>query len=75
MVKLNDLFPFRCLGAGNLDAKLAELRLGSGDGLAAFLSENPREAEAIIAKCFLSAQARIAARTVRASILRKGALT
>ena len=45
-----------------------------GDSFMAFLSENPREAEAIIAKCFLSAQARIAARTARASILRKGAL-
>ncbi|MFA6306216.1 MAG: DNA topoisomerase (ATP-hydrolyzing) subunit B [Patescibacteria group bacterium] len=45
-----------------------------GDSFAAFLQENPRQAEAIIAKCFLSAQARIAARTARASILRKGAL-
>ncbi|MDD4271791.1 MAG: DNA topoisomerase (ATP-hydrolyzing) subunit B [Patescibacteria group bacterium] len=45
-----------------------------GDSFAAFLQENPREAEAIVAKCFLSAQARIAARTARASILRKGAL-
>jgi len=45
-----------------------------GDSLAAFLQENPRQAESIIAKCFLSAQARIAARTARASILRKGAL-
>jgi DNA gyrase subunit B len=45
-----------------------------GDSFATFLQENPREAEAIVAKCFLSAQARIAARTARASILRKGAL-
>ncbi|MDD4901256.1 MAG: DNA topoisomerase (ATP-hydrolyzing) subunit B [Patescibacteria group bacterium] len=45
-----------------------------GDNFTAFLNENPRQAEAIIAKCFLSAQARIAARTARASILRKGAL-
>ncbi len=45
-----------------------------GDTFSAFLQENPREAEAIVAKCFLSAQARIAARTARASILRKGAL-
>jgi DNA gyrase subunit B len=45
-----------------------------GDSFTAFLQENPREAEAIIGKCFLSAQARIAARTARASILRKGAL-
>ncbi|KKS35403.1 MAG: gyrase subunit B protein [Parcubacteria group bacterium GW2011_GWC2_42_12] len=58
---------------GNADVK-TYLEQIFGDGLAAFLQENPREAEAIIAKCFLSAQARIAARTARASILRKGAL-
>ncbi len=39
-----------------------------------FLEEHPREAEAIIGKCILAAQARIAARTARATILRKGAL-
>jgi len=45
-----------------------------GDAFTSFLQEHPREAEAIIGKCLLSAQARIAARTARASILRKGAL-
>jgi len=45
-----------------------------GDAFSNFLNENPREAEAIISKCILSAQARIAARTARATILRKGAL-
>ncbi len=45
-----------------------------GDGLTSFLNEHPREAESIIGKCVLSAQARIAARTARATILRKGAL-
>jgi DNA gyrase subunit B len=45
-----------------------------GDGFSNFLSEHPREAQAIIGKCVLSAQARIAARTARATILRKGAL-
>lgn len=45
-----------------------------GDGLTSFLNEHPREAENIIGKCVLSAQARIAARTARATILRKGAL-
>ncbi|MDO9399577.1 MAG: DNA topoisomerase (ATP-hydrolyzing) subunit B [bacterium] len=45
-----------------------------GDSFNAFLEEHPKEAEAIIGKCCLSAQARIAARTARASILRKGAL-
>jgi len=58
---------------GNADVKTYVEQV-FGDALATFLSENPREAEAIIAKCFLSAQARIAARTARASILRKGAL-
>ncbi|MDD4332877.1 MAG: DNA topoisomerase (ATP-hydrolyzing) subunit B [Patescibacteria group bacterium] len=45
-----------------------------GDAFQIFLEEHPREAEAIIGKCVLSAQARIAARTARATILRKGAL-
>ncbi len=45
-----------------------------GESFAIFLEEHPKEAEAIIAKCVLSAQARIAARTARASILRKGVL-
>ncbi|MDD3711070.1 MAG: DNA topoisomerase (ATP-hydrolyzing) subunit B [Patescibacteria group bacterium] len=45
-----------------------------GEAFSTFLEENPKEAESIIGKCFLSAQARLAARTARASILRKGAL-
>jgi DNA gyrase subunit B len=45
-----------------------------GETFTIFLEEHPKEAEAIISKCVLSAQARIAARTARASILRKGAL-
>ncbi|MEA3463606.1 MAG: DNA topoisomerase (ATP-hydrolyzing) subunit B [Patescibacteria group bacterium] len=45
-----------------------------GEAFAIFLEEHPKEAEAIIGKCVLSAQARIAARTARATILRKGAL-
>jgi len=45
-----------------------------GESFNIFLEEHPKEAEAIIGKCLLSAQARIAARTARASILRKGAL-
>jgi DNA gyrase subunit B len=45
-----------------------------GDAFSHFLAEHPKEAEAIIGKCVLSAQARIAARTARATILRKGAL-
>jgi len=45
-----------------------------GESFAIYLEEHPKEAEAIIGKCVLSAQARIAARTARATILRKGAL-
>ena len=45
-----------------------------GESFAIFLEEHPKEAAAIIGKCILSSQARIAARTARASILRKGAL-
>jgi DNA gyrase subunit B len=45
-----------------------------GAAFASFLEENPKDAEAIIGKCVLSALARLAARSARASILRKGAL-
>ena len=45
-----------------------------GEAFAIFLEEHPKEAQAIVGKCILSSQARIAARTARASILRKGAL-
>ncbi|HAM87931.1 MAG: gyrase subunit B protein [Candidatus Falkowbacteria bacterium GW2011_GWC2_38_22] len=45
-----------------------------GEAFAIYLDEHPKDAEAIIGKCILSSQARIAARTARASILRKGAL-
>ncbi|MFH1661863.1 MAG: DNA topoisomerase (ATP-hydrolyzing) subunit B [Candidatus Falkowbacteria bacterium] len=45
-----------------------------GEAFSIFLEENPKEAELIVGKCILSSQARIAARTARATILRKGAL-
>ncbi len=45
-----------------------------GESFNTFLEEHPKESEAIIGKCLLSAQARLAARTARATILRKGAL-
>lgn len=45
-----------------------------GENFNTFLEEHPKEAEAIIGKCLLSAQARLAARSARATILRKGAL-
>jgi DNA gyrase subunit B len=45
-----------------------------GDAFTSFLEENPKQAQAIIGKCVLSAQARAAARSARTAILRKGAL-
>ena len=39
-----------------------------------YLEEHPRDAEAIIGKCLLTAQARRAAKTAREAIIRKGAL-
>ena len=45
-----------------------------GETFNTYLEEHPKEAEAIVGKCVLSAQARLAARTARATILRKGAL-
>lgn len=45
-----------------------------GEAFNTFLEEHPKEAEAIVGKCVLSSQARLAARSARATILRKGAL-
>ncbi|GEM_PF-131 len=45
-----------------------------GDALASFLEEHPRDAEAILEKCVLSAHARAAARAARETVLRKGVL-
>ena len=45
-----------------------------GEHLNIYLEEHPKEAESIIGKCILSSQARLAARSARATILRKGAL-
>jgi DNA gyrase subunit B len=58
---------------GNADMKTYVEQV-FGDAFSNFLNEHPKEAELIVGKCFLSAQARIAARTARATILRKGAL-
>ncbi len=44
------------------------------DYFGAFLEENPRDAKEILAKCMLAAQARLAARAARDTVLRKGAL-
>lgn len=46
----------------------------TGEALAMFLEENPRDAEAIIGKCLLASRARLAARAARETVLRKGAL-
>ena len=45
-----------------------------GEAFNTFLEEHPKEGEAIVGKCILSSQARLAARSARATILRKGAL-
>jgi len=58
---------------GNAEMKTAVEQV-INESFLTFLEEHPREAEAIIAKCVLTAQARLAARTARATILRKGAL-
>ena len=39
-----------------------------------FLEENPHDAKAILGKCLLAAQARLAARSARETVLRKGVL-
>lgn len=58
---------------GNAEIK-TYVEQATGEMFNIFLEEHPKEAEAIIGKCLLSAQARLAARTARATILRKGAL-
>ena len=42
--------------------------------LTEFLEQHPKDAQSILEKCFLAAKARLAARSARASVLRKGAL-
>jgi len=58
---------------GNAETK-SQVETIFGESFNAFLEEHPKEAEAIIGKCILSSQARLAARSARATILRKGAL-
>jgi len=58
---------------GNTEMK-TYVEQATGEMLTSFLEEHPKEAEAIIGKCVLSSQARLAARSARATILRKGAL-
>ncbi|HRY63402.1 MAG TPA: DNA topoisomerase (ATP-hydrolyzing) subunit B [Patescibacteria group bacterium] len=58
---------------GNPEARQA-VEVVFGEALAIFLEENPKDAEGIIGKCLLTAQARKAARSARDAIIRKGAL-
>ena len=58
---------------GNVEAKSAVDAVTS-EGLQAFLEEHPKDAESILGKCILASRARLAARTARESVLRKGAL-
>ncbi|MFA6253426.1 MAG: DNA topoisomerase (ATP-hydrolyzing) subunit B [Patescibacteria group bacterium] len=44
------------------------------ESLEIFLDENPRDAKEILGKCLLAAQARMAARSARETVLRKGML-
>ncbi len=58
---------------GNPEARTA-VESVFGEHIKIFLEEHPRDAEAIIGKCVLSAQARAAARAARETVLRKGVL-
>ncbi|MDO8598731.1 MAG: DNA topoisomerase (ATP-hydrolyzing) subunit B [bacterium] len=58
---------------GNPEAQAAVATV-LGDAFAAFLEEHPRNAEAVIARCLLTAQARKAAKAARDTVLRKGVL-
>lgn len=58
---------------GNTEARTA-VESVFGEALKIYLEEHPKDAEAIIGKCLLSAQARAAARAARETVLRKGVL-
>lgn len=58
---------------GNPEARTA-VEAVFGESFRIFLEEHPRDAEGIISKCLLAAQARRAARAARETVLRKGAL-
>ena len=65
---------------GQTKAKLGNVEVRSvvdsifTKSLEIFLEENPHDAKAILGKCLLAAQARLAARSARETVLRKGAL-
>ncbi len=58
---------------GNAEARLAVEGLVS-EAIVDFFERNPQDARSIISKCILSSKARKAARAVRETVLRKGAL-
>lgn len=58
---------------GNVEARTAVDTIFS-ESFAIFLEENPKATDAIIGKCLLASRARIAARSARESVLRKGVL-
>ncbi|MEI6627444.1 MAG: DNA topoisomerase (ATP-hydrolyzing) subunit B [bacterium] len=58
---------------GNVEARSIVEKIMS-DALEIFMEESPKDSEAIIGKCLLAARARIAARSARETVLRKGVL-
>ena len=58
---------------GNVEARTSVDKVTS-DAMQIFLEENPKDTEGIIGKCLLAAQARVAARAARETVLRKGVL-
>lgn len=58
---------------GNVEARPAVDKI-INDYLQIFLEENPKDADGILSKCILAAKARVAARSAREAVLRKGAL-
>lgn len=58
---------------GNIEARPAVEQV-FGEAFAIFLEEHPKDAEAIMGKCILAARARVAARSARDAVLRKGVL-
>ncbi|MEK7452569.1 MAG: ATP-binding protein, partial [Patescibacteria group bacterium] len=58
---------------GNPEARTA-VEAAFGEAFKIFLEEHPRDAEAMVGKCLLAAQARRAARAARETVLRKGVM-
>jgi DNA gyrase subunit B len=58
---------------GNPEARTA-VEAVFAEALRIYLEEHPKDAEAILSKCLIAAQARCAARAARDTVLRKGAL-